>query len=185
MPGKNSAGRDRGTRHRQTRPDTLSPTDERVLLEYLANGENALAAWQTVHPRASTGAAGVSGCRLLKKANAQTFLAAERAARAKRLQMDGDEALVGITRHGRGDLRKLFKDGKLLPIDQWPDDIADCIKTLKRAPDGSFVLQLYDKLKARELMAIAGGKLKNQHEHKHTFDHAAYLGAEPPDGDEA
>lgn len=185
MPGRKPAGRDRGTRHRHTRPAPLSPIDEAFALAYLANGENALAAYQATHPKAKTSTAGTEGHRTLKKPQVIAFLKTERAERKKRLRMDADEALEGITRHARGDLRKLFKDGKLLPIEQWPDDIADCVKTLKRLPDGGFTLMLYDKLKARELMAIAGGELKNQHEHKHTFDHAAYLGAEPPEGDEA
>ena len=74
--------------------------------------------------------------------------------------------------------------GKLLSVDQWPDDIADCVKTMKRLPNGGFSLQLYDKLKARELMAIAGGELKPRANHRHTFDYAAFVGAEPPDGDD-
>ena len=43
---------------------------------------------------------------------------------------------------------------------------------------------MYDALEACKLMAIAAGVLKPQHQHKHTFDHAAYLGAEPPAGDD-
>ena len=93
--------------------------------------------------------------------------------------MDADEALEGITRHARADIRRLFKDGKVLPIDQWPDNTADCVKTVKRLPNGGFALQLYDKLKARELMAIAGGELKQRADHKHTFDHP-YLALSHP-----
>jgi hypothetical protein len=33
--------------------------------------------------------------------------------------MEGDEALEGITRHARAGIRRLFKDGKLIPVDQW------------------------------------------------------------------
>jgi hypothetical protein len=29
-------------------------------------------------------------------------------------------------------------------------------------------------------MAIAGGELKQRADHKHTFDYAAFVGAEPP-----
>lgn len=97
--------------------------------------------------------------------------------------MDADEALEGITRHARADIRKLFKDGKLIPVDQWPGEIADAVKAIKHTPFGPTIV-MYDKLKALELMAIAGGELKQKHDHKHAFDHASFLGAEPPDDDE-
>lgn len=42
----------------------------------------------------------------------------------------------------------------------------------------------YDKLKARQLMAIAGGTLKHRCEPKQSFDHAALLGAGLPAGDD-
>ena len=90
--------------------------------------------------------------------------------------MDGDEALERITRIARGDLRKLFKAGQLLPI-------ADCVKALKPTPFGTSIV-LYDKLKACELMGIAGGKLRTNVDHKHAFRHEEYLGAEPPAGDD-
>lgn len=70
-----------------------------------------------------------------------------------------------------------------LPIDQLPEGAADCVKTLKRTPFGT-ATTFHDKLKARESMAIAGGKLKPRVDHRHAFDPAAYLGAEPPAGDE-
>lgn len=98
--------------------------------------------------------------------------------------MDADEALEGITRHARADIGDIFDDaGKLPPIKQWPKDVRDAVKAIKPTPFG-VALVMYDKLKARERMAIAGGELKQRHEHTHTFDHAAYLGAEPPAGDE-
>ena len=41
-----------------------------------------------------------------------------------------------------------------------------------------------DKLKALQLMAIAGGKLQQKFDHAHKFDHLLCLGAEPPVGDD-
>ena len=92
-------------------------------------------------------------------------------------------ALEGITRHARGDIRKLFKNNRLLPISEWPDDVADCVKAIKPTPFGTAVV-FYDKLKALELMAIAGGKLQQKFDHAHKFDHLLCLGAEPPVGDD-
>jgi hypothetical protein len=55
---------------------------------------------------------------------------------------------------------------------------------IERPSNGGFALQFNDKLKAHELMAIAGGELKQPADHKHTFDYAAFVGAEPPVGDD-
>lgn len=152
-------------------------------LEYLANGYNATAAYRSVHPKCSQRTAEVNGSRLLRKAEVRAFIEHEQKERTKRLRMDADEALEGITRHARADIRQLFKNGELIPIHQWPPEVADAVKSVKHTPFGLTVV-MYDKLKARELMAIAGGALKPQHQHKHTFDHAAYLGAEPPPDDD-
>ena len=164
--------------------DTLRSSEERFSLEYLANGYNATAAYKVTHPRCrSANTAAVEAHRLLRKPKIASFIQREQQARNRRLRMDADEALEGITRHARADIRKLFKDGKLIPVDQWPEEISDAVKTIRHTPFGPVVV-MYDKLKALALMAIAGGALKAQHRHQHTFDHAAYLGNEPPAGDE-
>ena len=158
----------------------LSDQDELFALEYLANGCNATAAYRAAHPRCkNNNTAAVQAHRLLRKPKIAAFIREEQAARKKRLRMDGDEALEGITRHARADIRKLFKDGKLIPLDQVPEEIADAVKAIKHTPFGPTVV-MYDKLKALKLMAIAGGALKQRQDHKHTFDHVAYLGSEPP-----
>lgn len=161
----------------------LSAADEHFALTYLANGYNARRAYMAAHPKAKVSTAGVEGHRLLNKPKVASFIAAERKARGQRLQMDGDESLESITRVARADIRDLFHANKLLPLDQWPDDIADAVKSIKPTPFGTVVV-LHDKLKARELMAVATGKLRQTIDHKHTFDYAAYLGAEPPPGDD-
>jgi hypothetical protein len=54
--------------------------------------------------------------------------------------------------------------------------VADCVRTIKHTPFGPTVV-MYDKLRARELMAIANGVLKQKHQHGASpFDHAAYFG---------
>jgi DNA-directed RNA polymerase subunit F len=167
------------------RQDTaISESDERFALEYLANGYNAKQAYLAVHPKASSATAEVQGSRLLRKPKVESFLAAERAARKKRLTMEGDEALEAITRIARGNIQQLFDaQGKLLKVIDMPADVADTVKSLKPTPHGTTIV-LFDKLKARELMAIAGGRLRAGVDHLHKFDHAKYLGAEPPDGDD-
>lgn len=98
--------------------------------------------------------------------------------------MDADEAMRGISAIARGDVRKLFdQNNQLLPVHQWSDDIAVCVKSIKRKAWGMEIV-LHDALRAREIIATATGRLGQRHEDKHTFDHAAYPGAEPPAGDE-
>lgn len=163
--------------------EAISDADAEFVLTYLANGRNATAAYKAAHPRASQRTAEVNGSRTLRKTEVAAFLKQQEADRRARLQMDGDEALEGITRIARADPRRLFRDNRLMPISEWPDDAADCVKALKPTPFGTSVV-LYDKLKARELMAINAGKIRQRVDHKHTFDPAEYLGAEPPEGDD-
>jgi phage terminase small subunit len=162
----------------------LTLCDQLFALGYLANGYNATAAYKATHPRCAQRTAEVNGSRLLRKAEVAAFIAREKSDRKERLRMEADEALEGITRIGRGDIRQLFDDqGNVLPVRLWPEDIADCVKAVKPTPHGTAVV-LHDKLRARELMAIAGGALTQRHERKLSFDHAALLRAEPPPGDD-
>lgn len=167
-------------RHREK---GLNEPDYLFALEYLANGQNAKRAYLKAHPKAKDRTAEVEGSKLLRKPELKAFIDQEMKARRQRLRMDGDEALEAITRIARVDPRRIFKDNRLLRPEDWPDDVADAVKAIKPTPFGTAIV-FYDKLKARELMAVAGGKLRQQVDHKHTFDHAAYLGAEPPQGDD-
>jgi phage terminase small subunit len=175
---RTSAAQAQSTRHETIAPE-LTRNDKLIALEYLANGHNATAAYRSVHPKCSQRTAEVNGSRRLRKAEVHAFIEREQQDRTKRLRMDADEALEGITRHARADIRKLFKDGKLIPVDQWPEEIADAVKAIKHTPFGPTIV-MYDKLKARELMAVASGALKPPHQHRHAFEHVAYLGTEPP-----
>lgn len=123
--------------------------EEMFALEYLANGYNATAAYRSLHPKCTQRTAEVNGCRLLRKAEVRAFIEHEQSERKKRLRMESDEALEGITRHARADIRKLFKDGKLLPMNQWPDDIADCVRAIKHTAFGPRLLALINPLLER------------------------------------
>jgi len=163
---------------------TPKATEELFALDYLANGYNATAAYRSVHPKCSQRTAEVNGSRLLRKAEVRAFIEREQKERQKRLRMDADEALEGITRHARANIRKLFKDGRLLPMNQWPDDIADCVKSIKHSRFGPTIV-MSDALRALELMAVANGVLKQKHQHGASpFDHAALVGAEPPSSED-
>jgi phage terminase small subunit len=161
----------------------LTGRDRLFALEYLTNGQNATEAWHQTHPQAKRSTCGTQGSNALKKPAIATFIRTQLAEREQTAIMQADEALEGITKHARGDIRKLFRDGRLLPIAEWPDDIAQCVKAIKPGQHGT-TLVLYDKLDALKTMAINGGKLRQRMEHEHTFPHLELLGDTPPEGDD-
>ncbi len=159
-------------------------TLELFALKYLANDRNGTDAYMETHPKAKRTTARTEGARLLTDPRVQRILHREIQARKERLQMDADEALAGISNIARADIRRLYDEaGNILPVKLWPEDLMPVVKELAPTPFG-WKLKLYDRLKAFELMAIAGGKLRQQVDHKHTFDHARYLMDVPPPGDE-
>jgi len=93
--------------------------------------------------------------------------------------MNADEALETITRHARGDIRKLFKNNRLLPISEWPEDVADCVKAIKPTRFGTAIV-FYDKPKACELMAIAVGKLQQKFDRAHKLTICSALARSRP-----
>jgi hypothetical protein len=111
------------------------------------------------------------------RANASRLLGRERvgAAIAARMEeirkrmrmMDGDEALEGISNMGRVDIRKCFPENS--SIAKLPDDVADAVKAVTPTKFG-YRIEMYDKLRARELMAKAAGKLKDVVKVEHTLE---------------
>lgn len=171
---------------RSPMPKKLSKSaanDKRFALEYLKNGRNATEAWSKVHPKANRSSCAANGYKALRKPQIAALIAQQDAERQALLIMEADEALAGITRLARADPRRLYRDNRLLPISQWPDDIADAVKSIKPGANGTTIV-LYDKLDARRLMAINAGKLGTRHEHEHKFPHLELLGDEPEGDDE-
>lgn len=113
--------------------------------------------------------------RLIARDRVAKAIADRLGSRLRTLQMDGDEALEGISRIGRVDVRTVFDgEGNLKPLDEWDDEAADALQSVKIVErkvigtdeaTGKPIIQytkeikFYDKLKARELMAKAAGKL--------------------------
>ena len=153
--------------------------EQRLLLEYQSNGGNGTKAYQATHPLCrSANAAAVHAWHLLRKAKIVAALEASRKERWERLKMDADEALARISISARADIgQALAADGTLLPVSQWPDSLRLAVKSFKPGPFGDTVVP-HDGLRAAELMGVAGGKLKGTLILQ--FDHAKYLGSEPP-----
>lgn len=116
-----------------------------------------------------------NAARLITKETVEQAIAARLGSRLRTLQMDGDEALEGISRIARADIRKVLSvNGNVLPIQELDDDTADAIQSIevveKRIPDGdggyevefTKKFRFYDKLKARETMAKVAGKLRDK-----------------------
>lgn len=75
--------------------------------------------------------------------------------------MDADEALYLVSCDARADIRELFDHkGHLLPMQQWPDSIANSVKAIHPGPSGTRIV-LNDKLAARRIILEQTGKLKN------------------------
>ncbi len=163
MPGTTAAGRARGTRHRQTRPaPTLTPNQQAFALEYLNNGENATAAYLTVHPNAQAGTAATEGWKHLRKPQIAQFIEKERRERFKRLQMDGDEVLARVAMDARADVTECFDDNwNLLPRAQWPASMRNSVEAIEKKPDGSIRVKLTSKGAARRTLLEQTGKLKS------------------------
>lgn len=122
-----------------------------------------------------------NAARLITRDNVATAIAERLGSRLRTLQMDGDEALEGISRIARADVRKVLTEaGDVRPIHELDDDTADAIQSIKvverRVPDGvdehgkikyeveyTKEFKFYDKLDARKTMAKAAGKLIERH----------------------
>lgn len=94
-------------------------------------------------------------------------------------RIDGEQALDLIALSAKADISGAYDDeGKLRPVHEWPLELRMCVQEVKA--DGS--AKLLNPLKARELVAVAGGKIRQTLDVVH-FDHKAYLASKTgPDG---
>ncbi len=162
--------------------DGLTPAQRTFCLRYLSNGFNDSKAYREAYPDCRTElSARTAASRLLSTSvNVRRFLDDRLETTFEKLTLDADRALFLLSCDATADMRLLFDEkGKLLKPHLWPDEIARSVKAIKPGPKGTSII-LNDSLKARELLAIAGGKLRQAVDHRHTFDHAAYLADEAP-----
>ncbi len=158
----------------------LTAFRELFVAEYVANGGNATRAYLSASgDTVKVTTAGVEACRLLKDPKVRAAVDAATTERFKRLEMKGDEAIALLSLTARADLAQAYdEDGQQLPFWQWPEALRLAVKGIK--PDGTVIPQ--DPRKARELMAVATGRLRATVD-VHHFDHAKYLAGldEPPE----
>ena len=154
--------------------DGLTPAMAEFVLEYTRNGGNATRAYRRSHPGCSSDSvAAVHGHRLLRNSKVASTVRRILAARFKRLEMSGDEAVALTGLRARADIgMALGEDGKILPLDQWPLELRKAVKEIK--PDGT--VRLHDQQKATETVLRMTGKLRDTVDVNH-FDHLGYLAA--------
>lgn len=156
--------------------EPLSATDWIFVEVYGTNGENGTRAYLAAHPDVKVTTAKTEACRILSKPNVRKAIDAARQARIARVLVSGDEALALLAVRARANAALFYDDqGKLIPLEQWPDDWRQMVRGVRRDSKGRLELVLYDGIKAAELVARATGKLKDAVD-VNVFDHAHYLG---------
>lgn len=162
------------------RRKALRPQHKVFALTYLANGRNASAAYREAYPGKKTDRVCESaGHRLLRNVEVARFIEERTGAVLEQLEYDGDQAIRDIGKHATYDIRQLFdKDGRLLPVHQWPDEVADAVKTIQPTPFGIKV-GLVDKLSARITIAKAAGRFAPKQAKGRRFTYGQLLGDGP------
>lgn len=132
---------------------------EEVFIQALIDHPNATRAYLLAHPGVKATTAAVEGSRLLRKPKIAEKVKTGRRERIERLKLDGDEAMARIATVGRQDIRLLFDhEGKMLPITEWPEELALTVKSIEEKRNGTKVT-FDSRLAALELIAAADGKL--------------------------
>lgn len=144
------------------------------VLEYTRNGGNATVAYLRARPDCTNrNTAHVLGHRMLRKVKVAAAIRRITAARYKRLEMSGDEAVALTGLRARADIgMALDAEGKILPLGEWPLELRKSVKEIK--PDGT--VRLHDQQKATETVLRMTGKLRDTVDVNH-FDHLGYLAA--------
>lgn len=130
----------------------------------------------------TTGAASrANASRMLTRPRIEAAIAARMAERVKAMRiMDGDEALEGISNMGRVDIRKCFPpESSIAKLD---DETADAVKSITPTKFG-YRIEMYDKLRARELMAKVDGRLKETVKVEHSLEEILARSNQPGDSE--
>ena len=116
-------------RRANRRPDELSDREQRFVSEYAidANGTRAYIAAGYSRKNPAPGA-----WRLMKRPRVKTALEALRAKHAEHAEITAERYDRELAAIGFSDLRRCFDaKGKLLPVSQWPDDVAAAIASVE------------------------------------------------------
>jgi phage terminase small subunit len=107
----------------------MTPKQSRFVEEYLIDLNATQAAIRAGY---SAKTAGVNADKLLKNIKIKESIQALRAERSEKTGIESSRVLLEIARLAFNDPRKAFDDnGALLPIQQWPDEVAAAISSIK------------------------------------------------------
>lgn len=107
---------------------SLTPKQQRFVAEYLIDLNASQAAIRAGY---SPKTARQQGERLLSHADIDAAVSEAQAARAARTGVTQDRVVQELARLGFSDLRGVFRDGRLLPPEEWPDEVARAISAIK------------------------------------------------------
>lgn len=113
------------------KPEGLSKEHERFVDEYLID-LNATRAYADVYPESSYESARRLGSLLLTNVDVQAAIAEAKQVRSERTHITQDRVLLEIARLAFNDPRRAFDaSGNLLPVQQWPDEVAAAVSSIK------------------------------------------------------
>jgi phage terminase small subunit len=139
----------------------LTPKQERFVAEYLIDFNATQAAERAGY---SPRTANEQGARLLANASVARAVEDRRQRQLVQLDIQASDVLREMARLAGSDIRQLFDvNGDLLPVKDWPDDIAACVAGIEvvmknaTAGDGKvdrvLKVKLWPKDKALEMLA--------------------------------
>lgn len=125
----------------------LTPKQARFVQEYLIDLNATQAAIRAGY---SPDTANQNGPRLLVNAGVERAIQDAMDARAARTLTSQDKIVRELARIAFSDIRELFNDdGQMLPMSEWPDDLAASISSLKDV-DAGREIKMWDKMSALE-----------------------------------
>lgn len=155
----------------------LTPREQRFVAEYLIDLNSTQAAIRAGYAAKN---ADVQGPRLLGRVGIQQAIEAGKAKQLKKVDLKAERVLEELALIGFSRVGTLIKDGKLLPADQWPEEmqgVVSSVETVRRnmtSGDGAteevIKLRLWDKVKALDTLAKHFGLVRETHDINVTID---------------
>lgn len=152
----------------------LTPLIQRFVDEYIIDF-NALESYIRAGYKCTRKSALANAYRLLTREDVQEAIREKQLERSRRTEITSDRVLVEIARLAFNDPRKAFdKYGSLLPIKDWPDEVAAAISSIKvkeiADQDGNVIGELkevkfWDKGKQIELAGKHLGMFTDKVQH--------------------
>lgn len=155
-------------------PHGLSPRELLFVEAYCGVAKfNAAQAYKLAGYKVSPSSHASASARLCGKVRVTEAIAARLAVAVARLKiMGGDEALERLSLYARADIGKVLHPDD--PLAKLPDDIRLTIKAVRPNAYGR-TIELFDSMKATELMAKSAGKLKEVVQVEHTLEEVLAL----------